>query len=79
MVTAFLYDLTREGSIAYEARMLQNLDDQVWDCLQRAAECAELAEATDQKPHERREWLSLHDRYLTIVTGIERRDRQRIR
>lgn len=51
--------------------MLQNLDDQVRDCLHRAAECAERAnEVTD--PRERNEWLVLHGRYRALADGIER-------
>jgi hypothetical protein len=51
--------------------MLQNLDDQVRDCKQRAAECAEQARIVN--PRERDEWLSLHDRYLALARGIEDR------
>jgi hypothetical protein len=61
--------------------MLQNLDDQVRDCLQRAAECAERANETKRIPYERDAWLSLHGRYLALANGIEggHRDRRRIR
>jgi hypothetical protein len=37
--------------------MLQNLDDQVRDCIQRAAECAELANVVSD-PRKRDEWLA---------------------
>jgi hypothetical protein len=52
--------------------MLQNLDDQVSDCRQRAAECAEQAREV-VSPRERDEWLSLHNRYLALARGIEHR------
>ena len=48
--------------------MLQNLDDQVRDCKQRAAECAEQARIVN--PRERDEWLSLHDRYLALAREL---------
>ena len=51
--------------------MLQNLDDQVRECLRRAAVCAELAnEVTD--PRERNEWLTLRGRHRVLAEGIER-------
>jgi len=54
--------------------MLHSLDDQLRDCLQRAADCAEQAsEVID--PRERSEWLSLRSRYLALAHGIERRQR----
>ena len=54
--------------------MLQNLDDQVRDCMQRAADCAEQAEGVAD-PRERAEWRSLHERYLALAKGIETRRR----
>lgn len=51
--------------------MLQNIDDQVRDCMERAAECAEQAREV-ATPRERDEWLSLRGRYLTLARGIER-------
>ena len=54
--------------------MLQNLDDQARDCLQRAAACAEIAnEVID--PRQRNEWLALHGRYRALAEGIERQHR----
>jgi hypothetical protein len=50
--------------------MLQNLDDQVSDCRQRASACVEQAnEASD--PRQRADWLALEGRYLAIARGIE--------
>lgn len=55
--------------------MLQNIDDQVRDCVQRAAACAERAnEVID--PRERKDWLSLQERYLALASGIERSQRR---
>jgi hypothetical protein len=56
--------------------MLQNLDDQIRDCAERAADCAKYAKGVTD-PRERSEWLSLHSRYLAIVDGIESRRRYR--
>jgi hypothetical protein len=50
--------------------MLQNLDDQVRDCLERARECADRAKAT-RNPNERKEWLAIEARYLSLVQSIE--------
>jgi hypothetical protein len=50
--------------------MLQNLDDQVRDCLRRAADCAEQARKVID-PRERASWLSLYSRYLALAHGIE--------
>lgn len=52
--------------------MLQNLDDQVRDCKQRAAACAEQANQVSD-PREREDWLMLHCRYLALARGIERK------
>jgi hypothetical protein len=50
--------------------LLQNIDDQVRDCVQQATDCAERAnEVID--PRERADWLSLHSRYLALARGIE--------
>jgi hypothetical protein len=54
--------------------MLQNLDDQVRDCMQRAADRAEQAN-TVIDPRERAEWLSLRDRYLILANSIETKHR----
>jgi hypothetical protein len=58
--------------------MLQNLSDQLRDCLQCAADCAMRAnEVNDLR--ERENWLSLHSRYLELARGIaeaKRRSRQ---
>lgn len=59
--------------------MLHNLNDQVRDCLERAAECAELANDRTRIPYEREEWLSLHCRYLALADGIERGHRGQTR
>jgi hypothetical protein len=49
--------------------MLRNLNDQLDDCLQCAADCAKQAnEVTDLR--ERENWLSLHSRYLELAKGI---------
>jgi hypothetical protein len=54
----------------------QNIDDQVRDCVQQAADCAERAnEVID--PGERADWLSLHGRYLALARGIETSRRHR--
>jgi hypothetical protein len=54
----------------------QNIDDQVRDCVQQAADCAERAnEVID--PRERADWLSLHGRYLALARGIETSRRRR--
>jgi hypothetical protein len=60
--------------------MLQNLDDQIRDCRQRAANCAEQATKVVE-PRERAEWLSLRRRYLVLADNIEtkRRDAERRR
>ena len=50
--------------------MLQNLDDQVRDCLERARECADQAKET-RNPDERKEWLAMEARYLKLVRSIE--------
>jgi hypothetical protein len=50
--------------------MLQNLDDQVRDCMQRAADCAEYADQVSD-PRERADWLALRRRYLALARGIE--------
>jgi hypothetical protein len=53
-----------------------NIDDQVRDCVQQAADCAERAnEVID--PRERADWLSLHGRYLALARGIETSRRRR--
>ena len=50
--------------------MLQNLDNQIRDCLEHAADCAERAEkATNAR--EREDWHALEERYLSFVRGIE--------
>ena len=49
--------------------MLQNLNDQVRDCMRRAAAFAERANGVVD-PQERAEWLSLHARYLKLVRDI---------
>jgi hypothetical protein len=51
--------------------MLYNLDDQVRDCLQRAADCAQRAKDNNQNLQERLEWVSLRDRYVALAGGIE--------
>ena len=54
--------------------MLQNLEDQLRECLQRAADCAMRAkEATDLR--ERENWLLLHARYLELSRGITQGNR----
>jgi hypothetical protein len=56
--------------------LLQNIDDQVRDCVQQAADCAERAnEVID--PRERADWLSLHGRYLALARGIATSRRHR--
>ena len=50
--------------------MLQNLDDQVRDCLERARECADRAKEA-RNPSERKEWLGMEARYLSLVQSIE--------
>jgi hypothetical protein len=58
-------------------KMLQNLDDQVRDCVNCAANCAEQARGVAD-PRERDEWMALRSRYLAIARGIEtRRDSAR--
>ena len=49
--------------------MLQTLDDQVRDCMNRAADCAEQAKEVAD-PRQRDEWLALKGRYLAIAQGI---------
>ena len=56
--------------------MLQNLEDQVRECRQRAADCAVQAREV-VNPRERDEWLSLHKRNLALAHGIENRQRDR--
>ena len=50
--------------------MLQNLDDQFRDCVERASECAGFAKATGDL-HDRKDWLALECRYLALARGIE--------
>jgi hypothetical protein len=50
--------------------MLQNLDDQIRDCLQHAAHCSECAKKT-HNAREREEWLALEKRYLSMAQSIE--------
>jgi hypothetical protein len=54
--------------------MLQDLDDQVRDCLQRAAECAKRSTAAINE-REREDWFSLQKRYLNLARSIELRRR----
>jgi CheY-like chemotaxis protein len=56
--------------------MLQNLDDQVRDCMQRARECAERANGVVD-PKERAEWLMLQARYVKLVRHIAEAKRAR--
>jgi hypothetical protein len=52
--------------------MLQNLADQVRDCMQRATDYARQAnEVID--PRQRAEWLSLRGRYLALASGIAKK------
>jgi uncharacterized alpha-E superfamily protein len=65
---------TAAWRVTRESDVPQNLDDQVRDCMQRAAECAEQArEVID--PRERADWLVLHNRYLTLARGIQTKRR----
>jgi hypothetical protein len=48
---------------------LQNLDDQVRDCMQRAKDCAERANGVVD-PKERADWLMLQMRYVKLVRHI---------
>lgn len=57
--------------------MLQNLDDQVRDCMQRAADCAKQADEVID-PRQRADWLSLRGRYLALAQGIESKRRKRV-
>jgi hypothetical protein len=50
--------------------MLRNLKDQVHDCLQRAADCAQRAKAA-KNPRERKEWQELEERYLRLANSVE--------
>lgn len=50
--------------------MLQNLHDQVRDCLERARECADRAKQA-HNPDECKEWLAIEARYLALVQRIE--------
>jgi hypothetical protein len=56
--------------------MLQNLDDQVRDCMQRARGCAERANGVVD-PKERAEWLMLQARYVKLVRHIAEAKRAR--
>jgi hypothetical protein len=56
--------------------MLQNLDDQVRDCMQRARDCAERANGVVD-PKERAEWLMLQARYVELVRRIAEAKRAR--
>lgn len=51
-------------------KLLQNLDDQVRDCMQHAADCAERARAA-KNPRERKDWQDLEARYLTLARSVE--------
>jgi hypothetical protein len=50
--------------------MLQNLNDQISDCLQRAADCAQRAKAA-KNPRERKDWQELEERYLRLANSVE--------
>jgi len=50
--------------------MLQNLDDQIRDCVHHAAQCAECARKT-RSAREREHWLALEKRYLSMAQSIE--------
>jgi predicted fused transcriptional regulator/phosphomethylpyrimidine kinase len=50
--------------------MLQNLNDQFRDCIERAAECANFAQATSN-PRDRQDWVALEGRYLALARGIQ--------
>jgi hypothetical protein len=54
--------------------MLQDLDDQIRDCLQRAADCAKRSAAAINE-REREDWFSLQKRYLNLARSIELRRR----
>jgi hypothetical protein len=56
--------------------VLQNLDDQIRDCMQRARECAERANGVVD-PKERAEWLMLQARYVKLVRRIAEAKRDR--
>lgn len=50
--------------------MLQNLDQQVQDAYEHAAQCAEHAQAAKDL-RERTSWMTLEKRYLTLARSIE--------
>ena len=50
--------------------MLQNLSDQIRDCLRLAAECAEQAK-TAPSQRERRDWRHLEHRYRILADNIK--------
>ena len=50
--------------------MLQNLDQQVQDAYEHAAQCAEHAQAAKDLD-ERTDWMVLEKRYLALARGIE--------
>jgi hypothetical protein len=49
--------------------MLQDLDDQIRDCREHAADCAKRATATMNK-RERQDWLSLEKKYLNLARSV---------
>ncbi len=54
--------------------MLHDLNDQIRDCRQRAADCAKRAAAATNE-RERNDWVSLERRYLNLVRSVELRRR----
>jgi hypothetical protein len=50
--------------------MLQNLDQQIRDCLQRAADCAERAKAATNE-RDRKDWLDVEASYLRLAHSVE--------
>jgi hypothetical protein len=50
--------------------MLQSLNQQIRDCLQRAVDCAEQAKAATNE-RDRKDWLDIEASYLRLVRSIE--------
>jgi hypothetical protein len=50
--------------------MLQSLNQQIRDCLQRAADCAEQAKAGTNE-RDRKDWLDIEASYLRVARSIE--------
>jgi hypothetical protein len=66
VVVASLSDGAIEGASMMTVRVLQNLNDQFRDCIERAG----CAEAT-RNPGDRQDWLALEGRYLALARGIQ--------